>query len=118
MRRQRGPQEHGQRIRPGRLSPFGPPVGHRVRSPQRAQHEKTAVRKIDDPGHAEDQRQTRSHQKQGGGVAQPVEQLQRQCFKSQLSTLSREKDQSTHWVKSCADTRVVWKVLTSADSSA
>jgi hypothetical protein len=56
-------------------------------------------------------------------VAQAIEQLQRQCFESQIRPLSLKKrvwikSQSTQWVKSCAGTRVVWKVLTKADSSA
>ena len=61
---------------------------HGMGRPQGAQHEEAAVRKIDDPGHAKDQRQARGHQKQGGGVAQAIEQLQRECIESQTKPLN------------------------------
>jgi hypothetical protein len=52
-------------------------------------------------------------------VAQPVEQLKRKTVQTQTSPLALEqRTHSTQWVKSCAFTRVVWKVLTRADSSA
>ena len=86
---------------------------------QRPEHEETAVREVDDAGDAKNQRQPGGHEEQSGGVAQPIEQLKRQTFQTQTSPFAlRLPTHATQWVKSCAFTRVVWKVLTRADSSA
>ena len=83
----RAHQDH-RAVAPGAVRHVGPPVCHRMRRPQSAQHEEAAMRKVDDPGHAKNQRQPGGHQEQGGGVAQAIEQLQRQCVESQTRPLS------------------------------
>ena len=94
-------------------------MGDRMGRHQRPQHEETAMREIDDAGDAKDQRQPRGHEEKRGGVAQPIEQLKRQTVQTQTSPfVLRRSTYATQWVKSCALTRVVWKVLTRAASSA
>ena len=116
---QRRPQQHGRRVAQRRFGQPGPPVHQRVRRHQSAQHEKTAVRKVDDAGDAKNQRQPAGHQKQGAGVAQAAQQLQGQAVKVHVGVgVRRTRAYSTNWVNSAALTRLVWKVLTRAASSA
>ena len=67
--------QHGDSVQRSAVAPGGKPVRYPMRREQRTEHEKTAVRKIDDARDAENQRQPGSHQEQRGGVTQPVEQL-------------------------------------------
>ena len=56
-----------------------------MRGEQRAQHEKTAMRKIDDARDAKDQRQPRRHQEQRGGVGQAAKELDENGAQGQCS---------------------------------
>jgi hypothetical protein len=77
------------------------------RSEIKPQHVEGAVSDIDDPGDAEDQRQTGAHEEQAGRRGKPVERLEKEGFETHGEEAALEHDPEklqTFRIRSCART--------------
>ena len=99
-------QQHGSQINRSLVRPTAPHLRDEVSRYHGAQHVKTTVRKVNDARYTKDQGQPCRHHEQ------------RACMAEAIQALNEPKTHSTQCVKSRASTRVVLKVLTTADSSA